>query len=125
MPKEKNKVAELIGDKWLIQCRLNKREAPVLLNTGAQVSIVSEDYMQQNHPDAEIKHISHILDERYSMRVLWENQADIPLNSFTVMKLNVGDETVHCHVDVPFLITIDHIHHPTVGLNVIRHCKRK
>ena len=30
-PKEKNKVAELISDKCLIQCKLNKREALVLL----------------------------------------------------------------------------------------------
>ena len=44
-PKEKNKVAEIIGDKYLIQCRLNKREKSVLLDTDAQVSIVSEDYM--------------------------------------------------------------------------------
>ena len=117
-PKEKNKVVELIGDKCLIQCRLNKREASVLLDTGPQVSIFSEDYMQQNHPDAEIKHISHILDEPDSMRVQWGNQADIPFNSFTVMKLNVGDEGVHCHVD-------DHIHHPIVGFNAIRHIAKE
>ena len=33
-PKEKKKVAELIGDKCVIQCRLNQREASVLLDTG-------------------------------------------------------------------------------------------
>ena len=52
-----------------MQCRRNQREASVLLNTGAQVSIICEDYVQQNHSDAEIKHISHILDEPDSMRV--------------------------------------------------------
>ena len=84
-PKEKNKVAELIGDKCLIQCRVNKREALVLLDTGAQVSNVSEDYIEQNHPDAEIKHINHIVDEPDWIRVQLGNQADIPCNSFTVM----------------------------------------
>ena len=69
----------------MIQCRLKKWEASVLLDTGAQVSIVSEDYMQQNHADAEMKHISHILDEPDSMTVQWGNQADIPFNSLTVM----------------------------------------
>ena len=43
-PKEKNKVAELIGDKYLIQCRFSKREKSVLLDTDAHVLIVSEDY---------------------------------------------------------------------------------
>ena len=86
----------------MIQCRLNQREALVLLDTGAQVSIISEDYVQQNHSDSEIKHISHILDEPDSMSVQWGNNADIPLNSFTVMQLNIGDEGVSYHVDVPF-----------------------
>ena len=58
--------------------------------------------MQQNHFDSEIKHISHILDERDSMRVQWGRNADIPLNRFTVIQLNVGDEGVTYHVDVPF-----------------------
>ena len=37
------------------------------------------------------------------------------------MQLNVADEEVSCHVDVPFLIITDHIHHPIVGFNAIRH----
>ena len=49
------------------------------------------------------------------------NNADIPFNSFTVMQLNIDDEGVSYHVDVQFLITIDHINHPTVGFNAIRH----
>ena len=58
---EKNKW--LIGDKCLIQCSLNQREASILLDIGAQVSIISEDYVQQNHANAEIKQISHSLHE--------------------------------------------------------------
>ena len=50
--------------------------------------------MKQNHPDAEIKHISHILDESDSMRVQRGNNADILFSNFTVMQLNVGDEGV-------------------------------
>ena len=78
----------------MIQCRLSNREASVLLDTGAQESITSEGYMKQNHPDAEIKHISHILDESDSMRVQRGNNADILFSNFTVMQLNVGDEGV-------------------------------
>ena len=86
----------------MTRCLLNQREASILLNTGAQLSIISQDYMHQNHLDAEIKRISHILDEPDSMRVQRGNNADIPFNSFTVMQLNVGDEAVSCHVEVPF-----------------------
>ena len=44
--KREKKIAELIGDKCLIQCRLNQREVSLLMDTRAQVSIICEDYMQ-------------------------------------------------------------------------------
>ena len=39
--KEKTKVAKLIGKKCIVLCKLNGVETPVLLDTGAQVSIIS------------------------------------------------------------------------------------
>ena len=53
------------------------------------------------------------------------NNADIPFNSFIVVQLNVDDEGVSYHVDVQFLITTDHIHHPIVGFNAIRHIAKE
>ena len=41
------------------------------------------------------------------------------------MQLNVGDEGVSCHVDIPFFITTDHIHHPIGGFNAIRHIAKE
>ena len=52
--KKKKKNAEQIGDKCSIQGKHNQRVASVLLNTGAQVSIISEDYVKLNLIDAEI-----------------------------------------------------------------------
>ena len=44
--KREKKIAELIGDNCLIQCRLNQREVSLLMDTRAQISIISENYMQ-------------------------------------------------------------------------------
>ena len=41
------------------------------------------------------------------------------------MQLNVGDEGVSCHVDIPFFITTDHIHHLIGGFNAIRHIAKE
>ena len=41
------------------------------------------------------------------------------------MHLIVGDGGISCHVDVPFLITTDYIHHPIVGFNSIRHIAKE
>ena len=36
------------------------------------------------------------------------------------MQLNIGNEGVNYHVDVPFLITTDHIHRLIVGFSAIK-----
>ena len=41
------------------------------------------------------------------------------------MQLNVGYERVSYHVDVPFLIITDHIHHAIVGFNAIIHIAKE
>ena len=43
-PKEKAKIAKIVGEKCLMQCELSGVPTSVLLDTGAQVSIVSEKY---------------------------------------------------------------------------------
>ena len=59
------------------------------------------------------------------MRVQWGNNADIQFDSFTAIQLNVGEEGVSCHVDSPWLITNDHIYHPIVAFNTIRHIEKE
>ena len=36
------------------------------------------------------------------------------------MQLNIGNEGVSYHIDVPFLITTDHVHHLIVGFSAIK-----
>ena len=43
-PKEKAKMAKIVGEKCLMQCELSGVPKSVLLDTGAQVSIASEKY---------------------------------------------------------------------------------
>ena len=63
---QKDKVAELIGDRCLIQSK-HKREKRI------------EEYMGQNNPNAEVKSISHTTDKLNSVRVPWRNQINILL----------------------------------------------
>ena len=56
-PKEKKTVAKLIGSKCLIHCHMNGVESAVLLDTGAQVSIVPKQFV-----DVKSKRLENFLD---------------------------------------------------------------
>ena len=42
--KDKPKVAKLVGDKCFLQCVINNTNIPVLMDKGAQVSIIEQEY---------------------------------------------------------------------------------
>ena len=75
-PKEKAKMAKIVGEKCLMQCELSGAPKSVLLDTSAQVSIISEKYLLENFINAEIRAILDILDGHDSLRVQWGNNSE-------------------------------------------------
>ena len=119
-PKEKAKMAKIVGEKCLMQHKLSGAPASVFLDAGAQVSIVSEKYLRENFINAEIRAISEILDGHDSLRVQWGNNSEIPFAGFTILQLKIGDGKVGSKVDVPFLVVTDHLHYRIEGFNVVK-----
>ena len=77
LPNGKSKIARLIGEKCIINCFVNKVINTILLETGAQISLVLKDCLEQNHSYLEIEDVSSLLDEADRLRVRWANDADI------------------------------------------------
>ena len=90
-PKENAKMAKIVGEKCFMQCKLNGVPTGALLDTGAQVSIISEKYFLENFINLEIRAISEILDGHDSLRVQWGNNSEIPFAGFTIIQLQIGD----------------------------------
>ena len=67
--KDKPKVAKLVGEKCMLQCRLNNIVMPVLLDTGAQVSIFEKRVLEERFPDNKIKPVEDLLDDGDNLRV--------------------------------------------------------
>ena len=123
--KQKHKVTRLIGEKCLIKVLLNNKLSPVLLDTGAQVSVISDKYLRNNFPHVDEYPVNELLDELDSLRVQWGNQTDIPFKKYTVVNLCIGEGEDKCHLDVPFLITTDQLCNPILGINAIKHIAQK
>ena len=119
--KQKHKVTGLIGETCLVKVLLNNKLSSVLLDTGAQVSVINDKYLRDNFPHVGEYPVNELLDEPDALRVQRGNQTDIPFSKYTVVNLCVGEGQDKCHLDVPFLITTDQISNPILGFNAIKH----
>ena len=60
-PKEGATVARLVGKKCTVKCFLNWVESTALWDTGAQVFIVSHDWVLKNLPKAQLRTVESLL----------------------------------------------------------------
>ena len=66
---EREKVVGLVREK----CIANKNPTVMLLDTEAQVSIVSKSYLTKNYPELTVKPLKEILENGDSFRLQWGN----------------------------------------------------
>ena len=118
-PKQLAKVANLVGEKCLVNCFLNGRQLEVLWDTGAQVSIMTNDFLNAKFPDVKKRDISELLDSPLEINAA--NGTAIPYTGWAELEfrlLSSGREETT--VMVPFLITSEELNYPIVGYNVIK-----
>ena len=117
--KEKAKVATLIGDKCLMDFQLDGVPSTALLDSGAQVSIVSEKHLKNELSDHQIRTTSDILDEPDSLKVQWRDNAEIPFTGYLTLPLQLGTNP-DMQLGIPFLVTREQLPHPIIGFNVVK-----
>ena len=117
-PKHRASVGRLVGNKCLVHCTLNDRPVTALWDTGAQVSIMSEDFRQTELPASKIKNIHELLGIQETIKLQAANGTQIPYCGWVEIKVRLrGNDNQE--VLVPFLITEQNIGPPIIGFNVI------
>ena len=71
----------------------------MLLDTGAQVSIVSKSYLTRNYPELTVKPLKEILKNGDSFRIKLGNRTQIPFLGWVSLNIQVGDETNSATLD--------------------------
>ena len=79
------KVAKLVGEKCMLQCRLNDAMILVLVDMGAQVSIIRKRVLKEKFPDINFKSIDDLLNDGDNLRVRWRNYRNIPFRGFAAL----------------------------------------
>ena len=96
-PKEQTKIAKLIGRKCTMFCKLNGVERQVLLDTGAQVSIMSERDLTSRFGDIEVHRIEELLDSGVDLELSTANGTQLPYRGWVKMTIELKGSSEHHH----------------------------
>ena len=118
-PKQLAKMANLVGEKCLVMCFLNGHQVEVLWDTGAQVSIITNDFLTSQFPNIKKRDIRELLDSPLEINAA--NGTAIPYTGWAELEFQLlpGGKS-ESKMLVPFLITSEDMNRPIVGYNVIK-----
>ena len=88
-PRQQDRIANLVGRKCTVQCHLDDKPFEVLWDTGAQVSIMSEDFLKSYWPSPQEKNIRQLLGEDGNVDLQAVNGTDIPYCGWTEIGVQI------------------------------------
>jgi len=116
-PKQRTTLGNLVGRKCTIHCLLDKVETEALWDTGAQVSVLSKNYLAKHFPTLEVRPIADLLGDN-SLDLRAANGTEIPYAGWVEITFELYKDNTH-NVLVPFLVSTQQLDLPIIGYNVI------
>ena len=115
---EKAKLVNVIGGECSFYCKLSNYYCKSLLDTGAQVSLLSKGQLQRNISKFEIFDLREFHDDSGKLRVQWRNIKNITLVEWVNIEIQL-DGSHMALSNVAFLVTSDYMERPLLRFNVI------
>ena len=107
----------------MVQCVMNNVQTEALWDTGAQVSIVSKDWISENLPTAESRQMDELLNDK-GLDLKVANGTEIPYEGWIEVSFKLMTSDDKHGMSVPFLISTEAMDHPIIGYNVIEEIVR-
>lgn len=104
----------------MVDGSINGHPVKALWDTWAQVSIISEDWLQHTFPDEKIRQIDELL-EGQDLQLKAANETCIPFNGFVELDfcISISKQETGGQVQVPFLVAPSSGENIILGFNVI------
>lgn len=114
------KLIDLIGKRCLVQCQLDDVAVEALWDTGAQASIINDEWRKQHLPDSQVRSLEELLGEE-PLVGLAANQTKIPFTGWVEVQFKLTDPHTEETLLVPMLVSGDSkvAEQPIIGFNVI------
>lgn len=112
--------AQLIGGRCMINCHLNGVKLQMLLDSGAQVSIVEKAWVQKALPNINIQPLESLLPD-HPLKVTAANGTEVPFVGWIEVLLEItSDQHGTVNLQVPMLVSQESLSSPLLGFNVIQ-----
>ena len=109
----------MIGPQCIVNIQLDNIDAAALYDTGAQVCLVSERWVNNWGLHNEIRTLDSLLESRDLVLKTAVETTTIPFIGWIVLQIRMPGWNEEAAMNVPFLVTNDEIARPIIGSNVI------
>ena len=123
-PKEQKTLIGLIEKQNFVKLYMNDKPVDTLWDTGANINIISKEYVYDLFPNVVIKNLHDILSDTDKLLVRWGNQEILPYEGYVELEASLDNDTPANEILVPFLITPERSHYPILGTNAIEHISK-
>ena len=110
-------LVKLVGERPMLKCAVGEADMNALWDTGAMVSMVSTDWLEENVSDAMIMTVEEFL-EGDKLHLCAANNTNVDVEGVVVLDVSIGSSL---KTPVPFLVTKDKLSTPIIGYNLIKH----
>ena len=117
-PTEHQKVAKLIGEKCEINCLLDGIDTKALLDSGAQVSVLSRSFLPEQFLNIKVRNVKELLEDQ-NLELLAINNLSVSYDSFIKITLTLAGKKDNFSIHVPFLVTPVKIDQTLKRFNII------
>jgi hypothetical protein len=118
--KLKKKLISLVGEKPIASVVLDGVSVDCLWDTGAQVSVLSRQFLQNAFPEAKIHGVGDFIENDKNLKILSANQSEMSVDGVVVLDFGTSEEQKGLF-KVPFLVTADTLSRPIIGYNAIEY----
>lgn len=114
-----NRLAKLIGKRCMLTCYLDGVQTDMLLDSGAQVTILEKSWLEKHLPDAKIRPLRDLLPED-PLRITAANGTDVPFEGWAEITVGIKSEKHgQVAITVPMLVSQSCVSGLLLGFNVI------
>ena len=109
-------IISLVGERPLINVKLDNVSLKCLWDTGSMVSLISEEFLNNNFVTKERYSVEEFLETKLNLSAA--NNTEVPIEGVVVLDFAIDDSILF---KIPFLITKENIANLIIGYNTIEH----
>ena len=109
-------IIRLIGERPLINVKLDNIDCKCLWDTGSMVSLINEEFLNENFLGKEMYSVEEFLDNKLNLSAA--NNTEVPIEGVVLLDFAIDKSMLF---KIPFLVTKENISNSIIGYNTIEH----